>query len=357
MPHCMASICWRSVSIFTSAKRPANSRASLSRIGERFLQGAHHDAQKSTSIGVFAERSNTSCSKFRSSTSMDGAEAVILSVAMCENYKPGAVICGRIPGKIQRRPPAPICHRSSRKFIVRMERLPLLALIALSIIWGYSWIVMKVALRHAGVFDFSLLRVALGGLCLFIVLLFSGRPVLPPRGRWREIFALGMVQTGAYIALSMWALKEGAVGRTAVLIFTMPFWTLVLARLFLHERLRRTQWLAVVLSAVGLAIIIQPWNLSGSLAGARPHGTDVPECLAVPVRRPAVARHCRPRPRPTDRLVEGIHSRIGLQWHRHHRHGLVALALYSEAPARRHRQLVHVDDPGHCPARLLHAAG
>lgn len=148
-----------------------------------------------------------------------------------------------------------------------MERLPLLALIALSIIWGYSWIVMKVALRHAGVFDFSLLRVALGGLCLFIVLLFSGRPVLPPRGRWREIFALGMVQTGAYIALSMWALKEGAVGRTAVLIFTMPFWTLVLARLFLHERLRRTQWLAVVLSAVGLAIIIQPRNLSGSLAG------------------------------------------------------------------------------------------
>jgi drug/metabolite transporter (DMT)-like permease len=149
---------------------------------------------------------------------------------------------------------------------VRIERLPLLALIALSLIWGYSWIVMKIAMRHAGVFDFSLLRVVIGGLCLFIVLALSGRPLLPPPGRWREIFALGVVQTGIYIALSMWTLVEGAVGRTAVLIFTMPFWTLVLARLFLHERLRRTQWLAVGLSAAGLVIIIQPWSLGGSLA-------------------------------------------------------------------------------------------
>jgi len=149
---------------------------------------------------------------------------------------------------------------------MRLERLPLLALIALSIIWGYSWIVMKIAMRHAGVFDFSLLRVVLGGLCLFVVLLLSGRPLLPPPGRWREICALGVVQTGIYIALSMWALVEGAAGRTAVLIFTMPFWTLVLARLFLDERLRRTQWLAVGLSAVGLAIIIQPGSPGGSLA-------------------------------------------------------------------------------------------
>ena len=41
------------------------------------------------------------------------------------------------------------------------------------------------------------------------------------------------------------ALAGGGAGRTSVLVFTMPFWTMLMAWPVLHERVRGTQWLAV----------------------------------------------------------------------------------------------------------------
>ena len=40
------------------------------------------------------------------------------------------------------------------------------ALILLSVLWGYNWVVMKYALLDAGPFQFGALRTFLGALCL-----------------------------------------------------------------------------------------------------------------------------------------------------------------------------------------------
>ena len=146
---------------------------------------------------------------------------------------------------------------------VPVERLPVIALIVLTLIWGYSWIVLKIALRYAGPFDFAALRTLLGALCLLPVLPFTQHPFRPRR--LMELFKLGLVQTGAFVALSVWAVAEGAVGRAAVLVFAMPFWTIVFAWVFLDERLRAPQWLAAGLAATGLILILQPWQLSDSV--------------------------------------------------------------------------------------------
>jgi drug/metabolite transporter (DMT)-like permease len=60
----------------------------------------------------------------------------------------------------------------------------------------------------------------------------------------------------------------GAVGRTSVLVFTMPFWTLVFARIALGERLHGSQWGAVALAAAGLVVIVDPSHPGGSLLSA-----------------------------------------------------------------------------------------
>lgn len=145
---------------------------------------------------------------------------------------------------------------------MRVGRLPLFTLLALWLIWGYSWIVLKIALRYSPPFDFAALRTLLGALCLLAVLPFTRHPLRPRR--LRGLFLLGLVQTSAYVGLSMWALVEGGAGRTAVLVFTMPFWTVLLAWAVLDERLRAMQWPAVVLAAAGLLLVLQPWSLGGS---------------------------------------------------------------------------------------------
>lgn len=133
------------------------------------------------------------------------------------------------------------------------------------VIWGYSWVVMKIGLRHAHPFDFAALRLALGTALLFGIVKLRGGP-LALRG-YRMAFVLGSLQVALFIALSHFALLEAGAGRTSVLAFTMPFWVILFARFIIHERMQGAQWIAVALALAGLVAIVQPWNLT-SLAGS-----------------------------------------------------------------------------------------
>ncbi len=138
-----------------------------------------------------------------------------------------------------------------------------LALMLLCLIWGYNWVVMKNALHFAAPFDFAALRTVLGALCLFIVMLILKKPFsikeIP------SLIALGLLQTAGFTGLLVWALVEGGAGKTAVLTYTMPFWTMLLAWPLLGEKLRGWQWPAAFFSLMGILFILDPLHL----------GTDV----------------------------------------------------------------------------------
>ena len=53
------------------------------------------------------------------------------------------------------------------------------ALSVLFMIWGYNWVVMKAALQYSSPFDYAALRVLLGGISLFLVLIWLRKPLLP----------------------------------------------------------------------------------------------------------------------------------------------------------------------------------
>ena len=138
-----------------------------------------------------------------------------------------------------------------------------LALMLLCLIWGYNWVVMKNALHFSGPFDFAALRTVLGALCLFIVMLILKKPFsikeIP------SLIVLGLLQTAGFTGLLVWALVEGDAGKTAVLTYTMPFWTMLLAWPLLGEKLRGWQWPAALFSLMGILFILDPLHL----------GTDV----------------------------------------------------------------------------------
>ena len=133
------------------------------------------------------------------------------------------------------------------------------------LVWGYSWVVMKIALRHAAPFDFASLRVGIAAIVLFAIALATGRKVA--LASYRRTIVVGVIQVGVFVSLSHLALVAAGPGKTSVLVFTMPFWMIVFAHLLLHERMRGAQWLAVALAFAGLTLVIAPWQL-GSLAGS-----------------------------------------------------------------------------------------
>lgn len=138
-----------------------------------------------------------------------------------------------------------------------------LGLLVLSVTWGYTWVVAKQALTYAPPFAFAAERCVGGALALFVILKLMGRSVsLVAPG---ATFMIGLSQVSGFMLFQTWALVEGGPGKTAVLIFTMPIWTLILAWPILGERIRGKQWFAALSTLTGLVLIIEPWDMHSSL--------------------------------------------------------------------------------------------
>ena len=141
--------------------------------------------------------------------------------------------------------------------------LPALSLLVLSLTWGYTWVLAKQGLVYAPPFAFAAERCVGGALTLILVLKLMGRPLkLVAPG---PTLAIGLTQVAGFMVFQTWALVEGGPGKTAVLIFTMPIWTLLMAWPLLGERVRGKQWLAAASTLIGLLLIIEPWDMHSSL--------------------------------------------------------------------------------------------
>lgn len=146
----------------------------------------------------------------------------------------------------------------------RAIRFAYLALALLTLIWGGNWIVMKFALAHANPVSFNVQRTWLAVLVLFTVLAIQRRGRIRPAD-WTAVMVTGFFQTTVNFGATTMALAGGGAGRTSVLVFTMPFWVLLIAWPVLHERVRGTQWIAVGCALLGLVLVVEPWNWRGEL--------------------------------------------------------------------------------------------
>ena len=135
------------------------------------------------------------------------------------------------------------------------------ALFLLTLIWGYNWVVMKLAVQDASPFQFAALRTFLGALMLFLVLVATRRPLALKE--FPTMMLLGILQTCGFTGLLIWALVEGGAGKTAVLSYTMPFWVMLFAWPMLGEKVQGWQWLAVVFALFGIVLIFDPLHIKG----------------------------------------------------------------------------------------------
>lgn len=145
-----------------------------------------------------------------------------------------------------------------------------IALAVLACVWGYNWVAVKIAIQHTNAFDLVALRTGLGAAVLLGCIAASGQSLMPQRVG--ETLFLGFVQTTLFMLVVTLAMVAGDAGKTAILTFTMPFWTLVLAYFWLGERLNPSQVPAVLLVLIGLCLLLEPWSLSAAV---------IPKLLAV----------------------------------------------------------------------------
>jgi drug/metabolite transporter (DMT)-like permease len=151
----------------------------------------------------------------------------------------------------------------STLFGVRSRRGAYVLLAALTLVWGCNWAAMKLALGNADPVVLNAQRSALAVIVLFVALVAMGKPLRPPS--WVAVTVTALFQTTINFGSTAMAIAGGGAGRTSVLVFTMPFWTLLIAAPLLHERVRGLQWLAIGLAFAGLVLVVDPWHWSGDV--------------------------------------------------------------------------------------------
>jgi len=139
------------------------------------------------------------------------------------------------------------------------------ALAMLTSVWGANWVMMKLALGSADPVVFNVQRTWVA-IAVLVVAMAAMRAPLAPQATWTAILVTGFFQTTVNFGATTMAVAGGGAGRTSVLVFTMPFWTLVIARMVLGERVRGTQWLAVACAFAGIVLVVAPWDWRGDLA-------------------------------------------------------------------------------------------
>ena len=137
-------------------------------------------------------------------------------------------------------------------------------LVALCVVWGLTWPIMRIALSEVPPFTMRTLSTLVGGAALYAVCLFKRRDLRLPGAKGAiHVAVASILNVASFSVFSTFAQLGAATTRVAILSYTMPIWSVILAWLFLGERPAGTQSLAIGLCAAGLAILIYPLAAGG----------------------------------------------------------------------------------------------
>lgn len=148
------------------------------------------------------------------------------------------------------------------------RRLAWLAWATICLVWGTTYLAIRVALESIPVFLVAGLRWMAAGLILTAITRLRGRP-LPPVRQWGALALLGFLMNVLGNGFVVWAEQYVASGLTAVIIASVPFWSVGFeAVLPGGDRLRGSTLLALLVGFAGIVVLVWPEMSAGGAAGA-----------------------------------------------------------------------------------------
>lgn len=122
--------------------------------------------------------------------------------------------------------------------------------------WGLNWPMMKLTLADMPVWTFRGLCIVSGTIGLFVIARASGQQTRVPAGQWPRLAVTAIANVTMWNVLIGYGLTLLPSGRSAILAYTMPLWTVLLSRFVLDEKLTSRRILGVSLGMAGMALLI-----------------------------------------------------------------------------------------------------
>jgi drug/metabolite transporter (DMT)-like permease len=188
----------------------------------------------------------------------------------------------------------------------RPTRLAYIALVAVCVIWGTTYLGIRVALEAVPPALMGAFRWITAGTLLITYVWLRGQP-LPHVGSWGSLAMQGLLMLGFGNGFVNWAEQSVPSGLAAVVIATSPFFMAGVESLHAGgERLSRRAFLGLVLGFIGILVLVWPdlhfentqgtrfvlgllalqvaclgWAIGSSYSKRHPHGESVIGATAV----------------------------------------------------------------------------
>ncbi|MCU0571168.1 MAG: DMT family transporter [Oculatellaceae cyanobacterium Prado106] len=136
-----------------------------------------------------------------------------------------------------------------------MRGLEIAELLLLAALWGGSFLLMRIAAPVLGPIWLIELRVLLAGLAL-LPILFRFNLWHEVQRNWRALFVVGCINSAVPFALLAFASVSLPAGFTSILNATAPLFGVIVASVWLKERLTLTRIVGFVLGFSGVVILM-----------------------------------------------------------------------------------------------------
>jgi drug/metabolite transporter (DMT)-like permease len=136
----------------------------------------------------------------------------------------------------------------------------------LGVLWGFNWPSVRISLTEIAPWTLRAGGMTFAGLALVAIALARRQSLAVPRRDWLRLGVAGFLSIAAFNVLLAFAQLSAPTSRAAILTFTMPIWSVLLARISLGEAFDRRRQLGLALGVAGLSALGLPLIASGSFS-------------------------------------------------------------------------------------------
>jgi drug/metabolite transporter (DMT)-like permease len=145
---------------------------------------------------------------------------------------------------------------SARRAARRVSASGLFLVAILTLVWGCNWPVLKLGVTELAPLTFRGATLPFAAIGLLLAARLSGDSIRIPREHWGKVLALALFNIAAWNGLILFGVQQMPAGRSAILAYTMPVWTVLFGMALLHEPLSRRKIIGLALGMLGMAVLL-----------------------------------------------------------------------------------------------------
>lgn len=126
----------------------------------------------------------------------------------------------------------------------------------LGVIWGCNWPVLKMGVGEIAPLTFRSITLPFAAVGMLAVARLCGDSIRVPRAWWWRVAVLAFLNIASWNAFVLFGVQQLPAGRSAIIAYTMPVWSTLIAMYVLHEPLNRRKIAGLVLGMLAMAVLL-----------------------------------------------------------------------------------------------------